>query len=104
MKYSRHQEMKLLEDIEKIFDEYCKEFKINDLDFFNHFMITRDCKNKPSSENNVMHNLRLFIEFKHPIIFKIIDQKRKCEILEIFLMDNCWSLNRLDWKKRKSSL
>jgi len=91
-----------INDIEKIFDEYCKEFKIDELDSIERFRVTREFKNASflhSSKNGVISKLRTFIEFHHPIIFKIIDQKRKCEILEIYLMDNCWSYNRLDWNK-----
>jgi len=93
-----------LEDIEKIFDEYCEKFEINDLDNLGRFEITREFQGGSfleSSKNGATSKMRQFIEFHLYIVFKIKDRKRECDILEICLGDLVWSLYRLDWKKGK---
>lgn len=91
-----------LKDIERKFDEYCKKFEINDFGTVDRFIVTREFQGDfflEASKNGVMNKLRNFIEFHHPIIFKIKDKERECDIIEIFLGDTVWSYNCLDWKK-----
>jgi len=99
--YEKHFSLK---DVEKIFDEYCENFKINDLDYVDRFKITREFKDGfflDASKNGVISKLGNFIEFHHYIVFKIWDRERECDILEICLGDLVWSLDRSDWTKGK---
>lgn len=93
-----------LEDVEKIFDEYCEKFKIDDLEIVNRFIITREFQDDQfleSSRNGVISKLRSFIEFHHRIVFKIRDRERECDILEIVLGGMVWGLHRLDGTQGK---
>ncbi len=93
-----------LEDIEKKFEEYCQENNVDDLALVNRFKVTREFqydKFLTCSKNGVIPALRNFIEFHHPIVFKIKDPERKCDIIEIRLTDIGWKFHCPDWEKKK---
>jgi len=90
-----------LEKIEKKFEEYCDKFKIDDLNIVNRFKIIREFQGNPfleSSKNGVINKLRSFIEFYHPIVFRIKDQELECDIIEIRLTDIGWKFHCPDWR------
>lgn len=91
-----------LEDIEKKLEEYCLEYDVNDLALMNRFSVTREFEydtHLERSKNGAIDALRQFIEFYHPIVFKIKDPERKCDIIEIRLTGIGWKFHCPDWRK-----
>ncbi|MBA7614658.1 hypothetical protein ES703_21927 [subsurface metagenome] len=56
-----------LEKVERIFDEYCEKFRINNLELVNRFIIIREFQGDSfleSSKHGVINKLRNFIFIK----------------------------------------
>mgnify|MGYP001041144980 CR=1 FL=1 len=93
-----------LENIEKKIEEYCLEYDVDDSALVNRFEVKREFEYDQfliCSKNGIIPALRNFIEFHHPIIFKIKDRERECDIIEVRITDIGWKFHCLDWRKGK---